>query len=574
MRSMGSFTLKKMYLPAISIILVVGLLIVIIGVSTVRYLNLQKQRELESVHRQAMVLLRALEAGALTGLTMPMNAGRALENLVRETGKSPHIAYIVLSDAGGQVVFQAGSPPPVTGNGARPGADDEVARGRVITIGGEMIYDIVRRFNPFQARARHGLAIQPFSSLDITLGIRMTDYASARRDDIRHGIFMASILLILGCAAIFFLFVIQNYYMVDRSLAQTRDYTRQIIASLPNGLISVDKQGRIAAHNELAIRLLGLETFDPEGLELGAYMNLDRAGIQEAMDICKAVVDREILYTRPDGTDIPLSISTAPLLYENDRCEGAVVIIRDMREIRQLQHKVKQAEKLAAIGKMAAVVAHEIRNPLSSIRGFARFLSHSLPGRTKEKEYADVMVKEVDRISKVVSDLLSFSRSMEIRPVLTPVAPLFEHVLRLAEADIRSRGIVVEKDIPAELRAVLDPDQITQALLNLVLNAVQACPAGGTIGIGALLDRAGGEFAFYLENDGPAVPADVLPHIFDPFFTTREQGTGLGLAIVKKIIENHGGTIILQSPGPERPDGCVVWGRIPAGNGLETERYG
>jgi two-component system sensor histidine kinase HydH len=261
---------------------------------------------------------------------------------------------------------------------------------------------------------------------------------------------------------------------------------------------------------------------------------------------------------------VELAVSATPILGEEGVCRGAVIILRDLREIKRLEEQVRRSEKLAAVGKLAAGVAHEVRNPLSSIRGFAQFLRHALVERPKDQEYAEIMVKEVDRINRVVTDLLTFARPMEAELAPTDLEELIGHTLRLVEADAQRRGVVIHENILSTVGNVaVDPNQMTQALLNLMLNGVQAMSTGGNLEVGAALDDAGLRLHIWVEDDGPGVSSKHLAKIFDPFFTTREKGTGLGLAIVHTIVENHRGEVMVESPPPGKSKGSRFTIRIP-----------
>jgi two-component system sensor histidine kinase HydH len=240
-----------------------------------------------------------------------------------------------------------------------------------------------------------------------------------------------------------------------------------------------------------------------------------------------------------------------------------VIVLRDLSEIKLLQEKVKRSEKLAAIGELAAGVAHEIRNPLSSIRGFAQFLRHSLKDKPQEKEYAETMVTEVDRINRVVTDLLTFARPMTVEISPTDITELIEHSVRLVEADALSRDVNIRMNISDLSKLPLDANQITQALLNLLLNALQALPPKGNIEIGAELDASDSRLHLWVKDDGPGIPNNLIEKIFDPFYTTHEKGTGLGLAIVHKIAENHNGEIRVNSPPKGMARGCCFSIFIP-----------
>ena len=558
-----------MYLPALSILAVVVLLLVLISISTYRNLKRQEKTVLAFVHQQGLAILHTLEAGARSGMVMNRWGEDSVESLIRETGKNENIAYVYLIDSKGTVIHH--SKPSFEGMSSawQPRLDDENrVQSRVRKLAdGTRVYDLAKRFSPRQRpymtpgqqrMMGHGQGMYSHSHSDavIVLGLNMTAYEAARRSDIHHAVVMAAILVALGTGALFFIFVIQNYYLVDRTLEQTRDYTRQVVANMANGLLSVDLDGRIRSYNRLAIELLGLKASGVDGMDLRSVIDFQETGIHSTLSRSEPVIEREYGHRQKSGEMVPMTLSVTPILDEKQTCTGAVIVLRDLREIKKLEEKVRHSEKLAAIGELAAGVAHEIRNPLSSIKGFARFLAHALSDRIQEKEYADIMVKEVDRIDRVLNDLLSFARPMEPEPAPTDILELAEHTMRLVETDARSRDIKVRSQIdPGLRRFLLDANQITQALLNLMLNALQEVDAGGVIEVGADVDESGTCLNIWVEDDGPGISEDKKKKIFDPFFTTREKGTGLGLAIVHKIVENHRGDIRVESPPFEKTGG-------------------
>jgi two-component system sensor histidine kinase HydH len=321
---------------------------------------------------------------------------------------------------------------------------------------------------------------------------------------------------------------------------------------MANGLVSIDIKGRIVSYNALALDLLQLNESETQNMDFKNVFDFHDSAIQQTLENCVPVIDREINYKQKSGKMIPLALSATPIRSEEGVCEGAVIVLRDLSEIKQLEEKVRRSEKLAAIGELAAGVAHEIRNPLSSIRGFAQFLRHALRERPQDQQYAETMVSEVDRINNVVTDLLTFARPMEADFAPTDVAELVEHSVRLVEADAKSQELEIHMNI-AELPEVkLDASQLTQALLNLLLNSLQAVEKGGHIEIGAEFNARNSSLHLWIEDDGPGIAEHQIEKIFEPFFTTREKGTGLGLSIVHKIIENHNGEIRVESPPGEK----------------------
>lgn len=218
------------------------------------------------------------------------------------------------------------------------------------------------------------------------------------------------------------------------------------------------------------------------------------------------------------------------------------------RKVAALQDEVARQERLAAMGTLAAGVAHEIRNPLSSIKGFATYFRTKFEPGSKDHELAEVMIGEADRLNRVVSELLDLTRPSELRLADTVPAELLTHALRLVEDDCRSRGIAVQTRFGDVGPVALDADRMLQAVLNLLLNAIQAMPDGGTLSVSAQAVRD--RLELRVADTGPGIPREDLDRVFDPYFTTRNQGTGLGLATVRTVVEAHGGRVrIVSEPG-------------------------
>ena len=560
---------KRLYLPALSIVAVVFLLLVLISISTYRNLDREKTMALHFLYRQGMTVLLSIEAGSRAWMMLPMWQDDSIGSLVRETGKNEDIAYVYLMDQNGNVVHHSNPDQSLDPSIRKPEfKNDSSVITRIKKVPGNIqVYELAKKFSPFLApdskevipdTPEHGDIVKPHLHRGdiIVLGMKMTAYEEARRSDLQHAIIMGIILITLGAGALFFIFVIQNYYLVGKTLEQTEDYTRQVVASMANGLLSIDAEGKIVSFNQLALGLLSLKESEVRGLNLNRIIDFQASGIDQILAHARPIIDCEIQHRSRANEMIPLSLSATPILDESDQCNGAVIVMRDLREIKQLEAKVRRAEKLAAIGKLAAGVAHEIRNPLSSIRGFAQFLSKGLKDRPKEQEFANTMVTEVDRINRVVTDLLTFATPTTAEPVPADVTELVEHCVRLVQADADSRNIMLSRNITDLSKVRLDTNQITQAILNLLLNAMQAVESGGTIEIGAALKPSDARLEIWVEDNGNGIEHDMLDKIFDPFYTTRAKGTGLGLPIVHKIAENHQGEIRVESPPGGKRKGC------------------
>ena len=568
--------IKRLYIPALSLVAIVFLLLVLISISTYRNLDRQENRALHFLYHQGVTLIHSIEAGARTGMTSLRWQESSLGRLLQEVAKDEEIAYVYLINGHGLIVHD--SDPSKEGQRAtwEPHLINSVQIATRIRRlpDGTRIYELAKYFSPVVEPAINhskgsneiqGQPVTPHSHRGdiIVLGLRMTAFEDAQHADIRHALIMAAIILVLGSGALFFIFVIQNYYLVDRTLKQTQDYTRQVVASMASGLLSVDIAGKILSYNLLALEMLDLKESEVQGMDFKEVIDFKATGIFQTLDQCMSVLDREITYRKKSGETVPLALSVTPILDESHNCRGAVIILRDLTEIKLLEEKVRRSEKLAAIGKLAAAVAHEIRNPLSSIRGFAQYLRNTLKDKPREKEYAETIVSEVDRINRVVTDLLTFARPMEADLAPTDVTELIERNVRLVQADARSRNIGIQMSLSDLSIVPLDTNQMTQAILNLLLNSLQAVSSGGHIEVGAELDPSVSRLNLWVEDDGPGISQEQNEKIFDPFFTTREKGTGLGLAIVQKIVENHNGEINLQSPPHGKARGCRFTISIP-----------
>ena len=306
------------------------------------------------------------------------------------------------------------------------------------------------------------------------------------------------------------------------------------------------------------MNLLELDESKLKGIEIEKVIDFNTTGINDTLNSCQKVMDSEYTYKTISGGTIPLSISSTPIQNDTGACDGAVIVIRDLREIKELEEKVMAAEKLAAIGKLAASVAHEVRNPLSSIKGFAQFLYKTMKEGTQQKEYAQIMIKEVDRINRVINDLLTFSSPIKLDLKPTDISDSIIHANGLvqAEAELRNITILMTAE-PSITRVSLDESKMTQVFLNLLLNAMSAVDDGGMIRIHSKHDPKGRAISIEIEDDGEGISPEFIDKIFEPFVTSREKGTGIGLAIVKKIVENHGGRIKANSPPSEKEKGSL-----------------
>lgn len=215
-------------------------------------------------------------------------------------------------------------------------------------------------------------------------------------------------------------------------------------------------------------------------------------------------------------------------------------------KLREAQEKLMRQERLAVLGQMAAIVAHEIRNPLTSVRGFAQRIARRVAADEKAQQYCRIIVDEVDKLNQVTKSITDFAGRPT--PQLQParLQEVLDRVLLVAEPDATKKDIALEKRYGPSEPLLLDPNQMTQVFFNVVRNAIQASPAGGKVAVE--VETVDGEVRISISDTGPGISEDVRQHMFEPFFTTKTHGTGLGLALAQKIVEGHNGRIEVESP--------------------------
>lgn len=238
--------------------------------------------------------------------------------------------------------------------------------------------------------------------------------------------------------------------------------------------------------------------------------------------------------------------SSSPIFDISGEFIGTVNVVSDITELKNLRERVIKTDRMAALGEVAARVAHEIRNPLVSLGGFARRLEKKLDGNLKE--YADIIAKEVGRLEGILNEILSFVKETRINKENVSSNNIIDEVISLIWSEIDDRDIILVKEYGEPIEIFVDPNRIKDALLNILTNAVQAVGSNGTISVKTYVRN--GACIFEIKDTGPGIAEEDLTYIFDPFFTTKKSGTGLGLTITHRIIEEHNGSIEVESkPG-------------------------
>ncbi len=326
---------------------------------------------------------------------------------------------------------------------------------------------------------------------------------------------------------------------------------RRIVGNLTSGLITTDSRGRILYANPSAGALLGgnPEEFAgkpfPEVVpEFSGVVQRNPGGV-ERLEI-ERISDSGIRY---------FGLTVTPLRDESGRPKGNIFIFQDLTELKHAEEKLKKADRLAAVGELAAGIAHEIRNPLASISGCVQMLKDDLPPDVSSARLFRIVVHEIERLNTLITEFLQYARPKQLEPGPIDVRLWIEDMaiqFRASAADSSRLVIEVASDV-GEIAA--DRALVTQAVWNLIRNADQALgnSPGGRIRVGASVDTADGRqwLKIVVADNGPGIPDASRARIFEPFFTTKVEGTGLGLSLVFKIIEMHGGSIDFVSRAGE-----------------------
>ncbi len=322
-------------------------------------------------------------------------------------------------------------------------------------------------------------------------------------------------------------------------------YLAQVMGAVTSGVIAVDRDGRITTANPAAVAAL-TGVLDPV---VGADYRqaFPDSPLLRILDGAEAVGDHERLIRPAVGARRILAAKVAPLRTPDGTLIGAVEVFEDITEIRRLRELVDRADRLQQLGEMAAGVAHEIRNPLNGIEGFASLLARDLAADDPKARYARLIIEGVRHLNRTVTGLLEYAKPRRLeRAAHDPVA-LASSVVELTRADDALGAIALSVVATEALEPLLcDGHQVRQVLLNLVRNAVQAARSQVTLSVESTGDADDPAIAFVVDDDGPGIPADDHQRIFTPFFTTKDEGTGLGLAVSHAIVEQHGGQLLLD----------------------------
>ncbi len=539
--------------------------------------NIHRQNEITErlLIEKGDALIRSVETGTRTGMMgimSLMGGGYYFQRLLQETAQQHDIDYILVTDSEGTIKYHSNQ----SSVGQEYGKDMDLSsliktrelQYRYVSAPDKSsTFEVYRNFSPREIhRPYHWRFIPPGTKppydqlpplepkeadLIIFIGLDMSYIDMARKEDSRHTIIMAIVMLLLGFGGISSLLLVQAYRSARSSLTRIKAFSDNVVENMPIGLIALDTEKRIMSFNQTAEEFLQITASEIMGKQANNILPVVFTDLITEIEESRSGIEKEIEAELEDNRKASLDVSVSLLVDDNNSFLGYIILFRDLTEVQSLKKEVERSRRLASIGRLAAGVAHEIRNPLSSIKGFATYFGERYKDIPEDKKTAEIMVKEVERLNRVISQLLDFARPVNIKKENITLDTIIHHSIKMIEKSALDKNIAVNVNIPSELpELAVDPDRINQVLLNLYLNSIEAMEDGGRLSITAKHDRGSKRLEIEVEDTGKGIDQKDLANVFDPYFTTRQSGTGLGLAIVHRIIESHNGEVRIESePG-------------------------
>ncbi len=572
----------------------IGLLSLIIVIFAANNIKRERGMLTEGLFRKGEAIIRFVEAGMrasimsgmmgnMMGMNVPDAGGVAqTQRLIEQASESPDIHYIAVIDVSGNVLVH--SDPKKIGTSilrdfAMLNKADPDGTFHIVSLpdARHKVFEVLGPFSPFRGRGglkkwreqfkqQHPLKPSELSQGDtpsdswhlstlgsdthpqfILVGLDMTELEKTVRRYRFQMIFMSITLLLIGLGGWISLMAAQSYSISQEALNRVQAFTGLLISRLPVGIIATDQDGMIKTFNSTAAAMTGRELESVRNGKPEAVLPAEVARFFTLQDEKDEVTDRNVILTGADNVQYSLHLSSLPVYNQYSVFMGRVLLMYDLSELKRLEKEIQRHDRLVALGKMAAGVAHEVRNPLSSIKGFATLLGSKFNEGSREHEAADLMVQEAERLNRSITELLNYARPAALRKEPVNLGEMVDLSLKLISSDAQSLGVKTSLYIEQNLPTIaVDKDKINQVLLNLYLNALQAMEQNVSekeLHVSVYRDETKGMLVIEVRDTGYGIPQKDLDKVLDPYFTTKPDGTGLGLALAYKIVDEHKGNI-------------------------------
>ncbi len=582
-------------IPAfLSPFMMAGVLVVLLPIFAFMTLD-RMERQKEDIGERLLIkgisLIRTFEAGTRTGMLTMRWADRRIQAMLLETAIQPDVAYIMITSRSGEILAHSDGTfvgkmfdamPDISG----VRGDTLLVSHRTRQIDGSAVFEVFKRFTPLSSGFRgrhkpmHGMGMEvregepgadrwgkpggkghmgwenKMSGMTenyIFAGLSMTRarlaQAQLRKQTLGRGI----LFFLMGCIGMIGLFSFQAYRSAKASLTSVKAFSDNVVQNMPAGLVTIDQDHRITSMNRAAQEILGQVLEKPFSQMIVLVSEVESSG---------GPVSREITLKKGTPGELGLDMTASSIMDNEGVVLGFLFLFRDLTQLKELKKEVETTRHLAAIGKLAGGVAHEIRNPLSSIKGFATYFGKRYANNSDDRETAQIMVQEVERINRSITQLLEFAKPMAVDNKEVRLEALISHSLKLVRHDLDKKSIAASVNFKTDkTRFRTDPDRINQILLNLYMNAINAMEEGGKLEVTLVDSPDGSSLEIHVKDNGCGIDKKHIDEVFDPYFTTRPEGTGLGLSIVHRIVENLRGEIRVES---DREKGTRFMIRLPA----------
>lgn len=544
------------------------ILVPILTLMTIQGVERQKTFMTELLREKGFAMIRSFEAGLRTGQGMAENPFH-LQKFLMETSRQSDIDYVVITDTEGTII--ADSDPTLIGEQyglnlplGKIAGDPAPGWRQFVRSDGADTFEVYKPLAVVSTdssdRRKTGSEIK--HPLILFIGLDTGPLAETRSADMRHTIWMGIFFFLIGCSGIISLILAQAYRSSASSLSRMKVFSETIVDKMPMGLLVLDAEKKLAAVNRAGEELLGLKPQELLGRTIMDRLPPSWQEIVSQLDSTGSSVVQEMAFSLEPEKIISLDMVATTLAEEKGASIGYLFLFRDMTEMIHLRKEMARNQRLASLGSLAAGIAHEIRNPLSSIKGFATFFKEKYRDNREDGEIADILIGEVERLNRVIGQLLDFARPITMKRQSVSLPALVDHSLKMIQTQAAQKGIcIVQNSADQDSSAWIDEDRMAQVLLNLYLNALDAMALGGSLTV-SIASRENGLRQITVTDTGKGIRESDLPHVYDPYFTTKSSGTGLGLAIVYRIIEAHDGRVQIAS---EDGKGTTVTLLLPAG---------
>lgn len=493
----------------------------------------------------------AVKRSKATGAVVVVASAAYLESFTREIGigylirkisQQSGVDYIVLQSPEGIVLAsrQVGRMLKIEEDTfLQEALEEEVAKSRITTFQEKEVLEVVK----------------PFISEDIPsgifrMGLSLEGYREVASTYQKQMILFTVILFILGLLIIGIVIVNQNYFVLDRSYKEIKTLTGNVLESINSAVVAVGEDGKIVTLNRLAEDLFGVNKGHVMNRDYDSIFPDDPCLLKQALKERRTSRDVETEYVTLSGEERVLIIGTSCLFDEEKQFKGAVAVIHDVTELKRYEEDAKRAERLSAVGNLAAGVAHEIRNPLNAISITAqRLKSEFVPKRDKDEysSFTQLILDEIKRLDNIINQFLSLAKAHKLNLAPVDMNGFVSEVVDLAEIEANQKNIRVVRELDRLPEVRIDREEMKKALLNIMLNGIQATGSGGRLAVRSHSDDKGGLAIIQIEDSGKGIPKEKLSQIFQPYFSTKEKGTGLGLSIAYRVVSDHGGKMQVES---------------------------